>query len=124
MKFLLIALTSIFTILGQIILKLGQSTLYWPQALSLTEMARLFWYSITNWYVLLSFFSTTIAAVTWLLTVQVVPLSRAYPFMGINYVVVYFLSLFMFGERLNVYSVWGMLLVVLGTILLGLGLGK
>lgn len=124
MKYILIAITSICTVLGQIILKFGEHTLYWPRSFSLVELGRLFYLSLTNWYVISSFISTFIAAIAWLLTVQVVPLSRAYPFMGMNYVVVYFISLFLFGEQVNTYSLIGMGFVVIGTVCLGLGLAK
>ena len=124
MKMLLIGLTSIFTVIAQIILKYGQHTLYWPLAYTPIELMRLIWFSLTNNYVLASLLSTITASVCWLLTIQVVPLSRAYPFMGINYVVVYVLSLFLFGETINLYSTFGMVLVVIGTMFLGCGIAR
>lgn len=122
MKFLCISLTILFTVLGQMVLKLGERTLYWPKSFSFGEFARLIWYSMTNVYVMGSLFLTLGAAIMWLLVVQLMPLGRAYPFMSLNYVFIYLLSIIFFGERLSCYSALGVLCIIIGTMLLGYGL--
>ena len=124
MKFLFIGLTILFTVLGQLVLKLGARTLYWPKEFSVSESARLIWYSMINPYVMSSLALTLFAAIMWLLVVQLMPLSRAYPFMSLNYVFIYIISIVLFGERLSCYSALGALCIVIGTMLLGYGLAR
>ncbi len=124
LQWIFIGLTILFTVLGQLVLKFGESTLYWPKSFSGVEVLRLIGYSLTNWYVILSMILTLVAALMWLLVVQIMPLSKAYPFMSLNYVLIYILSLFLFGERLTMSSSLGIAFIVIGTLLMGFGFSK
>jgi len=59
--------------------------------------------------------------VLWLLALRDVPLSVAYPFMGLTLVLVALLGVFVLGEPLSAVKVSGMVLVFAGLILISKG---
>lgn len=70
-------------------------------------------------HTLLALFSQVLALLCWLLALRSVPLSVAYPFMGLTMVIVVAGSIFVFGEHMNLLRVAGVLLTVLGVVLIG-----
>ena len=59
-----------------------------------------------------------VAALCWMLALNRLPLSRAYPFMGLSFVLVLFLSAALLGEPLTWQKLAGALLICAGV---GLG---
>ncbi len=56
------------------------------------------------------------ATLLWIYILQQVPLSRAYPFAALGFVIVPVLSVLFFSERLNVTYALGALLIVAGVV--------
>jgi multidrug transporter EmrE-like cation transporter len=113
MNYLYIALTIIFTVYGQVIIK-------WQAGLAgalpegggdkLLFLLRL----ILNPWVMSGFFVAFFASLTWMAAMTKFPLSHAYPFMSLAFVLVMFLSALFFQEPLSWPKVVGMALIVAG----------
>jgi len=59
------------------------------------------------------------ATVLWIILIQRVPLSRAYPFAALGFVLVPMASFWLFGERITLSYVLGAALVVVGIVVIG-----
>jgi len=118
-NFILIGVVIVFTVLSQLVLKYGQHTFYYPANFSSSELIKMTGLNLTNWYVIGCIVLTLAAGLAWLLVIQNMPLSRAYPLMSLNYVAIYILSWILFSEPISIPSLIGMGLVVFGTGLLG-----
>lgn len=64
--------------------------------------------------VLSALLAAFIAALSWMTALSRLELSRAYPFMGLSFVAVLFMSGVFFGESLTAAKIVGVLLVVAG----------
>ncbi len=117
--FLLVGVVIVFTVLSQLILKFGQHTFYYPTEFSTMEVLKMAGLNLTNWYVLGCVALTLIGGLTWLLVIQHMPLSSAYPLMSLNYVTIYLISWWLFNEPISIPSAIGMVFIVIGTGLLG-----
>lgn len=118
MKYFFVAGTVIFAALGQMVLKLGASSLSYPTEWSLESFAKAFVSNFFNIYIVISVAFAFCSAGFWVLVVQKIPLNKAYPFMSLNYVLVYFLSWIFFKESLSFISLVGLSFVFFGLYLL------
>ncbi len=116
---ILITVTIIFTVFAQLILKVGADTFYFPSGFTFSEIMKMTALNLSNVYVIGSIVLTLVAGLSWILVVQNMPLSRAYPIMSLNYVSIYILSWLLFNEQLSPFSIAGVVLIVMGTCLLG-----
>lgn len=64
-----------------------------------------------------AFFSTIVGMVFWLLALRDLPLSRAYPWTAVIYVLTPLVSMHYFDDHLNLNFFIGMFLIVLGVII-------
>jgi drug/metabolite transporter (DMT)-like permease len=92
-----LALTVVFTVIGQVLtkqgmLEMGASPSRWPDVLVFIA------HSLLNVKVILGLLSAVAAALAWLVTVSRSPLSFAYPFMGLSLILVLLFSSLVFGE--------------------------
>ncbi|MGE0315496.1 MAG: EamA family transporter [Lautropia sp.] len=71
-------------------------------------------------HTLLALCAQAIALLCWLLALRAVPLSVAYPFMGLTMVIVIAGSVVLFGEPLTLLRSAGMLLSVAGVVVIGM----
>lgn len=62
-----------------------------------------------------------IGTVLWLFALKQLDLSLAYPFVGLSFVMVFVLSIFVLGEPLHVNRLIGSLIIVVGIIFLAKG---
>ena len=65
-------------------------------------------------FVISAFLSAFIASVTWIAALTKFELNYAYPFMGLNFIVVLFLSGFFFDEILSVQRIMGTIIIAIG----------
>lgn len=72
-------------------------------------------------WVLSAFVAAFGASLCWMLALQRLELSKAYPFMALNFVFVSLLAVPMFGEILTVNRLAGLLIIVVGLIVLSQG---
>ncbi len=57
-----------------------------------------------------------VATLLWILILQSIPLSRAYPFVALGFILVPAVSVFLFGESVNMTYVAGSALIILGLV--------
>lgn len=115
MGYVYIALTILFTVYGQLVLKwkiakLGQL----PEGLNekFFFMIKL----LLDPFILSGFLSAFIASLWWMAAMTKFEISYAYPFMSLSFVLVLVLSVFLFGEALTLGKVLGLGLVIAGII--------
>jgi drug/metabolite transporter (DMT)-like permease len=116
MNYFYVAGTLLFTVLGQLLLK---SQLGLGREHGLEPMDRIAFLAqlLANPWVLAAFAAGFGAALCWMLALNKLPLSHAYPFMALSFVLVLFLSALLFGESLTWPKIAGTLLICLGVVL-------
>jgi undecaprenyl phosphate-alpha-L-ara4N flippase subunit ArnE len=105
---------------GQIILRCNLSTLYFPKNWTIYELANMTVRNLLNPYVIASLFMTMVAGLVWILVIQKIPLSRAYPMISLNYVTICTISWLVFGEPFSLVPFVSVAFIVIGTMLLGM----
>ena len=58
--------------------------------------------------------ATFISGLCWMATMSKLEIGYAYPFTSLGFVLVVLLSYFLFGESLNAWRIWGVILIVVG----------
>lgn len=121
MAYLFIALTILLTVYGQLVLKwqvgLHQHLLSSP--FSVPSIVSL----LLKPWVISGFAAAFGASICWMAAISRLPLSRAYPFMSMNFVVVVLLAAWLFQERLDAYKLAGTLIIVAGVLVLSRSTG-
>ena len=107
--------TIIFTVYGQIVLKwkidkYGNLPEEW-----LDKVAFLF-RLLLDPFILSGFLSAFVASLFWMAAMTKFNISFAYPFMSLSFVLVFGLSVFLFGEPVTSQKVIGLSLIVIGII--------
>jgi multidrug transporter EmrE-like cation transporter len=115
MGHLYIALTVLLTVYGQIVIKWQVSH---AGVLPALAKAKIFFILdlLTNPWILSGFAAAFLAALSWMAAMSKFPLSYAYPFMSLAFVLVLFLSALLFKEAITLPKVLGMGLIVAGII--------
>ena len=72
-------------------------------------------------YIISAFIAAFFAAISWMIALQKLELSFAYPFMSLNFVVVLLLSSWLLGEQMTFQKVLGVGLIVFGTFIAARG---
>jgi multidrug transporter EmrE-like cation transporter len=116
MSYVYVAGTLLFTVLGQLVLKWqlnrrGESGA--DPADRISFLAQL----LANPWVLTAVAAGFAAALCWMLALNRLPLSHAYPFMALSFVLVLFLSALLFAEPLTWAKVAGVALICAGVAL-------
>lgn len=116
LTYLLIGLTILFTIIGQLLVKSGMNIVggfpgqvkaFFPYLLK----------AFTNWKVVLGLVCAVVAAICWMGAVAKTDISFAYPFMALNIVLVLALSPLFFHESIK-WTQWiGVAVVCIGLII-------
>ena len=65
-------------------------------------------------FVFSGLFATFISGLCWMATMSKLEIGYAYPFTSLGFVLVVLLSHFLFGESLNAWRIWGVVLIVAG----------
>lgn len=120
MGYLYIFVTLILTAYGQVILKWRLNQIgEMPE--SITSKLIFVFRLLIDPYIFSSFFSAFLASLTWMATLRIFDLSKAYPFMSVSYVLVMFVSAWLLHESLNVYKIAGSFLIIAGVIVMSKG---
>lgn len=120
MGYLYICLTIAFTVYGQLIIKQQVNTITdFPSGWQLIPFYIKF--ILTRPLVLSGFISAVFASIAWIGALLKFELSYAYPFMSLNFVLVVFLSFFIFQESFNWYKILGLLLICIGVLIVSKG---
>jgi len=112
-NYILLFITLISTVSWQLVLKLWQNTLYFPKELSFSEILIFIEKSIFNIYFLISVLLTFIWAITWILVIQKMKLSIAYPSMSLSYVLVFLASYYIFKENISLYQILWLFFIII-----------
>lgn len=116
MNHLYILLTILFTVYGQIIIKWQvQQSGPFPQD-NIEKLQYIIKLLLTPW-VISGFICAFLAALSWMAAMTKFPLSYAYPFMSLAFVLVMFLSAIFFKEPFTIPKSIGLGFIILGIII-------
>ncbi len=117
MSYLYIALTILFTVYGQIVIK-WQAVKAGPlPAGSVDKGLFLLRLALLNPWMLSGLFAAFLASLAWMAAMTRLPLSHAYPFVSCSFVLVVLSGVFLFHEPLTWPKVAGMVCIVAGIII-------
>lgn len=71
-----------------------------------------------NPWILASIMATLFAGISWMLAMSRFEISYAYPWVGLNFVLMLLLGVVLFGEAFNVAKVLGTILVIAGIVVI------
>jgi multidrug transporter EmrE-like cation transporter len=114
MNYIYIALTIAFTVFGQLAIKsqvAAAGALPAAGGDKLMFLIRL----LLNPMIIAAFASAFLASICWMGAMTKFPLSQAYPFMALNFVIVLALSAWMFNEPISAMRWLGIALICVGT---------
>ncbi len=112
--YVLTAVTLVVT--GQVLLKIGMTRVGAIDRKRLRDPLRLAADVLGYWQVWVGLTLYVISAATWILALSTVPLSVAYPFLGLSYVAIAGVSVLRLGEWLTPAQWIGIVLVVAGVV--------
>lgn len=114
--YVLIAVTILFTVAGQLMVKHGTQQLdSFPKTLAGALPFLLT--ALTNLWIVFGLGCAVAAALAWIGAVSLSDISFAYPFMGLAIVLVLALSPMLFGERVPLTRWLGVLIVCVGLLI-------
>ncbi len=106
---------------GQILLKLGMNKIGPVSLNSFGGIGSLFINIFKSPLVLIGLFCYGISAFLWLIVISAVDLSFAYPFIGLTYVLILFVSKFILKEDVNPIRWAGAAIITIGVIVISRG---
>lgn len=117
MSYFYVALTILLTVYGQIVIK-WQAAQAGPLPVGAGEkLVFLLRLALLNPWILSGLFAAFIASLAWVAAMTKLPLSHAYPFVSLSFVLVVFAGAFFFQEPLTWPKVGGMVCIVAGVII-------
>ena len=111
-----LALTIVTSVYSQLIMKWRISGRFaglkipagvWPKVVTLFTV-------LFDPFVFSGLVATFVSGLCWMATMSKLEIGYAYPFTSLGFVLVVLLSHFLFGESLNAWRIWGVLLIVAG----------
>lgn len=105
---LLVATVSLMSI-GQILFKLAANDLSGVNFSTISSLVKIF----TPW-LMVALVCYALSTATWVGVLRITPLSRAYPFIALAFVIVPFLSSMFIGEKLRWNVLAGAVLILIG----------
>jgi len=116
MSYLYIALTIVFTVYGQLVIKWQASLTGGLPTGGADKLLFLAQFLLNPW-VISAFAAAFLASLAWIGAVSKFPLSHAYPFMSLAFVLVLILSGLLFHETITWPKIVGMALIVGGIVI-------
>lgn len=117
MKLFLLMFSSVFLCsLAQLLVKKGMSVVG-ECSLSLSQLWNLVLAVFTNIYLFLGMFCYGVSVLIWMIVLSRVPVSVAYPFSSIGFIVTMILGYFLFNELITFNKVMGIGFICLGVYL-------
>lgn len=116
MAYIYIALTILLTVYGQLILK-WQVNLYGYLLAPPLRPLNLVTLLLKPW-VISAFVAAFGASLCWMAAINKLPISRAYPFMAINFFLVALFAVALFHEKLDGYKIVGTAIIMFGVVVL------
>lgn len=106
-KYILIFLVLLFITTGQTLVKMGSRSIH----LEDFSFAQFF-----NIFIVFGFICMYIRGLIWLYTLKSLPLSFAYPFISLSFVLILFISYFFFHETVSAGKILGSFFIIAGVI--------
>lgn len=116
MSYVFIALTIVFTVYGQLVLKWQASKR--PEATLAGFNPEAMISLLLSPWVISGFAAAFAASLCWMAAISDLPLSKAYPFMALSFPTVAVFAVLLFGEQLSAPKVLGTALIILGVVVL------
>jgi len=107
---ILMIICTLFAALGQFLYKLGSNLLVW-------DFIKL----ITNYYLISGIIIYMLAAIFMVLGFKYGELSVLYPIIGLTYVWILLISIYLLGETISIFRIVGIGFILGGVIFLGFG---
>jgi len=108
--------TILFTVYGQLIIK-WRIPFHGALPGELTEKIVFLLKLFFDPFILSGFVAAFVASLCWMAAMTAFDLSYAYPFMGLNFVLVFLASAILLHEQVTLYKVVGLALIVLGIVI-------
>lgn len=119
-SYVMVLLTVLFTVYGQLVLKWRVLVAGLPPADTFGKL-KFYFVLLSNPWILSAFAAAFAAALCWMTAMMKLDLNKAYPFMALNFILVGFLAVPMFGESMTWPKIGGLALVVAGLLLTSQG---
>lgn len=113
MAFLYIIGTVLFTVYGQLIIK-WRIPKYGELPTELSDKIFFLLKLFLDPFILSGFVAAFLAALSWMAAMTKFEISFAYPFMSLSFILVFILSIFLFGESFTWGKVIGLVLIIAG----------
>ena len=118
MGYFFVALTVVFTVVGQFLIKWRVNEAGTLPA-DLHGKFLFVWQLLLDPWIILGFGSAFGAALCWMLALTKLPLSHAYPFTAATFILVVLGGAWLFSEPLSLMKMIGVGLIVAGVVLMG-----
>ncbi len=115
MNYIYVFLTILLTVYGQIIIK-WQVSKAGGLPLTMTGKIEYMFHLLLNGWIIGALFAAFLASLTWMAAMTKLPLSYAYPFMSLSFVMVVLLSGLLFHETITPIKIAGVVLIILGVV--------
>lgn len=115
-----IFMTILFTVYSQLIMR-WQVTAAGPLPADMPGKVSFILSLLINPWVLSGIAATFLAGVSWMLVMTKFEISYAYPFVSLNYILVFLVGFVLFNEPVSLLKLAGTALVVLGLVLIAKG---
>lgn len=113
MSYLFVVMTVVLTVIGQLLLKWQVSLVPPPPQSGAALFGYVAGMFVRPW-IIVGLAAAFLASACWIVAISRFELSRIYPFMALNFILVGLLGVVLFGESFSVSKVVGLLLVVAG----------
>jgi multidrug transporter EmrE-like cation transporter len=120
LDFIYIVITVFLTVYGQLVFKWRMEMKGAIPSGSMSKLQYIFWAYLDPW-IISGFLAAFLASVFWAITLTKFELSFAYPFTSLSFVLVLFLSSFLFKEPLTINKLLGVLLIFGGLFVISRG---
>ncbi|WP_101925651.1 MULTISPECIES: EamA family transporter [Luteimonas] len=117
LPWLMVAATVVLTTYGQIVLKWQVMTAAAPPFQAMNGWPPLLLLLFRPW-VISALASAFLASLCWMVAMSRLELSRAYPFMALNFLLVGIIAIPLFGEAITRHKIIGIFLVIAGLIVI------
>lgn len=118
---LLLVLAAGLATAGQLLLKAGMTEIGEIPTVGVSELVGLIRSVATTWQALLGLAFFGGSSVFWLIVLSRIPLSTAYPFVALSYLIILGFSVIVLQERPPLLTWGGALLIVSGIVMVGYG---
>ena len=114
MNYFYIVFTILLTVFGQLAIK-WQVSQAGPLPLATQDKLSFLLDLLINPWIIAAFAAAFLASISWMGAMTKFPLSHAYPFMSMNFVIVLLLSAWLFNEPVSMTKIVGIALICIGT---------